>query len=142
MTAKARIGSGQAESTPGRRLSYWIGQALRNAREDARVPKSYIAALLNESETTITRLEKDDGLYAEFWGRDIDRAVWAYAYAIGIDDPRELWQHALNDWYEKGALPAFSEDEIPGSRFVRPIRDEARRNRPAPSARPEKRNAS
>lgn len=110
---------------PGRRFSYWIGEALRDARESAGIPIGPAAASIGMSPLKIQRIEgaKGEGLQSY---KDIDRIVAAYAYLLGIADPRELWIDALDRWIKEGGIPNF-EDDLPGTRFLRPIREEAQR---------------
>ena len=106
-------------------MNFWIAKVLKREREAAAISEKVVAALLNTNERTIERLET-----GERWGRDIDRAVLAYAYALGLDDSRHLWQLALDEWNATGAAPEFSSEELPGlpgMRFLRPLRDESRR---------------
>lgn len=115
---------------PERRFSYWIAETLRAERERAELPIEHIAVALGVSVRTVTRLEDPEGLDPtgrKPYGRDIDRAVATYAWLLGYDDPRDLWQLALDRWRAQPA-PDFT-DEMPGSRFVAPIREAARAQR-------------
>lgn len=117
---------------PGRRMSFWIGEALRRAREtedpDGVLIKT-IATALNMHERKLIRVEGNEGEDVQSYN-DIDRVVAAYAYVLDIEDPRSFWIDALELWYRDGAMPEVSAN-LPGARFVRPIRDEARRQQRA-----------
>lgn len=116
----------------GRRFSYWIAQTLRAEREAAGIPLRSISSVLDVHERTLERLE-DLSEPEKGYGQDIDRYVAAYAYLLGLKDPRELWQRALERWRAEGSTPDFSAD-LPGARFLRPIREQTQRSAPAPSA--------
>ena len=75
-------------ATPvGTRMSYWIGMTLKEARERVGISRQDIARPLGVNDVTIKRLESGRSM-----GRDIDHAVAAYAFVLGLEDGRQLWQ--------------------------------------------------
>jgi transcriptional regulator with XRE-family HTH domain len=106
-------------------MSYWIAHTLREERERAGVDPQVLASILGVNEVTIKRLEQ-----GENYGRDIDRTVTVYAYALGLEDARELWARALESWHTKGAAPSFSDGQTTHAlEFARAIREVAQRQR-------------
>jgi len=119
----------EPRSSPGRSLSYWISETLRSARENARIRPDDLARILNVNPKTIERLERD-----ESFDRHIDRYLAGYAYAIGLEDARQLWEMALQRWYKHGAAPEFKPPEGPAEAFARAIRETAQRQLRVPDA--------
>lgn len=130
---------------PGRRFSYWLADTLRAERTKADQPIELIAYVLGVNPRTIERFEDPahrDDTGEKPWGRDIDRVVAVYAYVLGVEDPRDLWQLALDRWRDEGERPDFLSDLPPSTRgFIRPLWDEARRQRQALAEQQEKRRA-
>ena len=96
---------------PGRTMKYWLARTLYERREAAnpkRVSRARIARLLEVETSTIFRFEKGERFPDHF-----DRVVAAYAFALGIDDGRELWQEALEAWRTNGQPPTFKDDPPP-----------------------------
>jgi len=90
---------------PGaQRFIFWFSQSAREIRETAGVNVQTVAGHLNVDQRTITRFEK-----AENWPDDPDRLVAAYAAACGLQDPRRIYELALERWHEYGAMP-----QLPG----------------------------
>jgi transcriptional regulator with XRE-family HTH domain len=119
---------GAARSGDGvRRLSYWISETLKSARVSAGISEDDLARVRGVSGNTIRRLEKEES----FDRGTIDRYLAGYAYVLGIDDPRKLWEQALTWWYVEGAAPEFSPPDGPAQAFARAIQVQARRQRQA-----------
>lgn len=114
---------------PGQRLLYWLAEAATKVRTDAGASPEHIAALLGVGAETIKRFER-----AKHWPSDPDRLVAAYAVIGGLQDAREIYQQALDLWYEHGTKPLVgrADDTGPltaGQRFEQQIAG-ARRARP------------
>lgn len=118
-------------------MSYWIGDILRERREAAGIERSDIAKMLGVHEHTVARLE--DGVSM---GRDIDRAISAYAYALGIKDGREFWSDALERWYKHGSPPRFKRPDSPAGAFAEALHLTALRRQQDGAGREEKRDAT
>lgn len=71
-----------------------LGQACREAREFGDLRQIDIATRANTTHATISRFET-----GEYWPRDPDRIVAAYAAELGVSS-RSLWQLALQRWSE------------------------------------------
>lgn len=125
-----------ATQTPGRRMAYWIAVTLRQEREKAGISRSHIAASLGLSPKTIDRLEAGESM-----GRDIDHAIAGYGYILGMNDNRELWQKALDNWSAHGSAPVFKPGG-PAEAFARAIRETALRMKQAHGDYTEMRNAT
>lgn len=121
---------------PGRQFKSWIGETLRRRREEAGIPIGMLTGPL-ASEDTLKRIEGAQGPDKQSY-QTMDDAVAVYAYALGLDDPRELFIDALELWFKEGAAPQASGADTQSFRFLRSIRDESRRQRQAPPA-PEER---
>lgn len=121
-----------------RQLNHWLADTLRHEREAADMPVEHIAVAMGVSVRTVTRLENPDELGpsgAKPWGRDIDRAVAAYAHLLGLD-PRDLWRMALDRW--QNTQPTLDlTDDLPGGRYVEAIREAALARRDRTSTRGE-----
>lgn len=120
----------------GARMSYWIASVLQDVRSEASISEEQIAISLGVNWRTIRRLEQGASM-----GRDIDAFVAGYAYLIGIDDARELWERALQAWYKSGSPPSYVATDSPASAFAQAIRAEARRAQARPG-QTEKRRTS
>jgi DNA-binding XRE family transcriptional regulator len=110
-------------------MSYWIADALIQAREDVGLEPKQMATILGVHEHTINRLESGQSM-----GRDIDSATAAYADVTGIGDARELWWAALYFWYQRGSAPAFTA-EGPAAAFAEAIRAASLRLQPSAGGR-------
>lgn len=97
------------QSPVGARMSYWLADALVDVRKAAGVDKVDIAMILGAHEHTIKRLEDGQSM-----GRDVDRAVSAYADLADLDG-REVWWTALYYWYERGIAPQFTAEGPPAA---------------------------
>lgn len=124
-----------------KRFSWWLADTLRDERERAGQPVELVAYVLGVNVRTIERFE--DSAYRgadgeKPYGADIDRMVATYAYLLGLDDARDLWQLALDRWRSEGPPPDFMADH-PAAKFVAPLREAAqgqRRSRPEQLKRP------
>lgn len=121
---------------PGGRLSYWLAAVLRKEREAAGRTRQDIATMLGTSVKTIDRFESGESL-----GRDAELYVAAYAYALGLEDSRELWARAVQSWLQKGVPPVFRA-EGPAEAYARAIRNVALRQRQSGGERSERRNTT
>lgn len=120
-----------AEPAKPERFSWWLAETLREEREKAGQPVELVAYVLGVNIRTIERFEDSDYRGSDGgkpYGHDIDRVVATYAYLLGMDDCRELWQLALDRWRNQGPPPDFMTD-LPAARFVLPIREVAQRQR-------------
>lgn len=121
------------EIPDGTRMSYWLATTLKEAREREGLSRADIARPLGVNDVTIKRLESGRSM-----GRDIDRYVAAYAFVLGLEDGRVLWEKATRDYRRHGSPPLFSVKEgSPAYAFAQALREVALRNRPhdgAPSA--------
>ena len=97
------------EIAPDRRtMLYWLARACRELREAADVKPGDVAAVVRIDTGTVYRFEK-----AERLPHKIDQLIAAYAYLCGIDDGREIWQTAVEDWMTKGGAPFLGEPTGP-----------------------------
>jgi hypothetical protein len=97
--------SREVPDVPGETFAYWLGAAAKQMREHAGVERDEIVALISHGKlmaayARVERFEK-----AENWPRDVDQLVAAYAQAIRLDDPRDIYQHALDLWNKYGQPP-------------------------------------
>ena len=107
----------------GARMSYWIATALRLRRTQADISESDVATALGVNWRTIRRLESGRSM-----GRDIDKFVAGYAYLLGLEDPRVIWDDALKMWRHKGsAAPMPTMEHGPPAAFAEAIRAETQR---------------
>lgn len=128
----------------GAQLRYWIGLVLRDERERAKIDPERMARVIGVSKRTIKRVEDGDS-----WS-DIDLYVAGYAYALGIDDGRLLWQQAIERWQgrweggedEGGTAPTFDPPPGPDGAFADAIRQETLRKRRDADGRTGKRRAN
>lgn len=88
---------------PGQRLLYWLAEAAKQVRIDADASPERVADVLGRDGATIKRFEK-----AKHWPADADQLVAAYAQVGGLADAREIYQRALDLWYEHGTAPLIS----------------------------------
>lgn len=135
-----REGLGAADMPVGTRMSYWIARTLNRVRTRAGIHERTMAELMGVDARTIKRWEAGDS-----FGRrsELDRAIAGYAYVLGMEDGRELWQDALDWWRAEGAPPEFIPVEGPAAAFAEAIRLEAlRQKKPATPSKPSKRAAT
>jgi transcriptional regulator with XRE-family HTH domain len=95
----------------GHEMRYWLGLTCRELRERAGVPRIAIAYAAEVDPKTIERFEDGETL------KRADQKLAAYAAALGMDDPRDLWMMAAAEWKERGEPPVLEE---PGSLATRP----------------------
>jgi hypothetical protein len=121
------------EAPAGQRFLYWLAEAAKRLREEAGVRPETVASIMDVGIHRIDRFEK-----AENWPRDPDRLMAAYATATGLQDPREIYQRALELWHAHGTAPLLSA-KGDGARDVDPLGPPALRGEdfpPLPPARP------
>lgn len=111
----------EGEEPVASQLAYWIATVLNDAREKAHVKEEEAATTLGVVVRTIRRLENRDG-EAPTLGRDINRYVAAYAWLLGMDDGRDLWERALKRWRSHGTAPVFTPSDAPAEAFAAAIR--------------------
>lgn len=93
-----------------RRLSPWLAEVCRGAREMKKVSQADIAHLAGVHRSAISRFELEAP-----WPDNPDQIVKAYAEAAGLDDSRILWEKAVAAWKEVG-----EDYELPHSASVSP----------------------
>lgn len=112
-------------------MVYWIAEAAREARQEAKRKHVHIAAGLDSDQSTISRFENHEGQ-----PRDIDRTVEAYAEDLEID-VRQLWARALEMWIE-----ADRPDAADVARGLQEVGRKAKRAAGKRETNPKKREAS
>lgn len=85
-------------------LVYWLAQVAKQLREQAGRKQVHIAAAMSIDQSTIYRFEQ-----GERWPRQADLIVAAYAEDLGIEDPRDIWQQAVDAWRERGDAPTVTQ---------------------------------
>lgn len=104
----------------GSRMSYWMAWALKDARVRAGIGSAKMATSLDVNERTIKRLEEGKSLAGH--KLDMESAVAGYAYVLGIEDGRELWRRAIDEWMKHGSPPVHVSDPGPASAFAEEVR--------------------
>lgn len=79
----------------------WLSETATWARGNHR-PEA-VAVIADVDPRTIRRFEK-----GEHWPQRLDEILSAYAFLSDIDDPRELWGRALDQWNKFGTAPALT----------------------------------
>lgn len=102
----------------GTRMGYWVAQACRLVREEAKLSQTKVAGEVDVRETSVYRFEIGGG-----WPRDPERYVNAYAKTAGLSDPREIWARALELWHQHGTNPFEETGSLSG--FERAIEEAA-----------------
>ena len=99
----------QEGPTPaGQRFLYWLAEAAKQLREHAGVRPETVASIMDVGIHRIDRFEK-----AENWPRDAERLLAAYAQAVNLEDARDIYQRALDLWYEHGTAPLLgAKDDV------------------------------
>lgn len=105
---------------PRNQFAYWVGLALRMAREAANIHRASVAGRAGVGERTIERLEDgymQDDIRRYTLGQDFDGAIVAYAYELGVEDARDFLEHilaeALRLWREDSGRPIGLADPKP-----------------------------
>lgn len=130
----------EQKNVPGATMKYWLASTLKDLREDAGVSFEAVAArskrIGGPGHSQVSRFESH-----ESWPREFDQVVAAYAAELGLNDCRELWQRALDRWYEHGTIQREASDGSypPSKRFADLIEAQTRRDRER--FRPERRAA-
>ena len=109
-------------------MGYWIATVLRDERERAGITIDQLATATGVNWRTIKRLEERGG-FAKGKHGDIDDFVARYAYVLGVDDARDLWDQSLVRWRRDGSPPQFEPIERPEAAFGEALRMEALRRR-------------
>lgn len=94
-----------APHAPGERLFFWLGQAAREAREEAGIRAEAVAIRINRGKETVIRFE-----HGRTRPHELELMLAAYAECIGLDDPRDLVVRAVRKWYEHGTPPTLNGD--------------------------------
>lgn len=117
----------------------YLAIAAKEAREAAGRNVETVAGLVDRRGRTVERFEK-----METVPDDPERLMAAYAQVAGLDDPREIYQRALDLWYEHGSMPVLTAKEKAVSRGETFVQDlQSRRARPRARPAPaEKTNAT
>lgn len=124
----------------GQRFLVWLARAAIDARNRAGARPEEIAAPLRVGVDKIRRFEA-----AKSMPREIDQVLAVYAELAGLDDPRQIYQQALDLWYAHGTAPLISaksdEQSLRASqRFEEQLR--ARRAHPRAPAGSEQRTSA
>jgi transcriptional regulator with XRE-family HTH domain len=129
-----RKATNNAPPPAGQRFLYWIAEAALAARTSANASAERVADLIGVGSPTVKRFEQ-----AKHWPADPDRVMAAYAEVAGLDDARQLYQRALDLWYEHGSRPLLSAKDddglTTGQKFEREIG--GRRAQPRAPAEPD-----
>ena len=115
----------------GAHFRWWLAQAAQEARGQA--TREDIASLSRSGIDKIRRFEAGRTL-----PQDLDQVIAAYAELAGVNDPREIYQRALDLWYAHGVRPAIGRDGrrelATGERFEEALAQPVRQpGRPAPA---------
>jgi hypothetical protein len=119
---------------PGQTMNFWLARTMRTAREDADIKPRKVSELLDIDPAGIRRFEA-----AAVQPKRVDQYLAAYAYLLGVDDPREFYATALRLWYKLGEAPALDLDG-PSQRTRAAVERAVRRTRQSRDARPGKRD--
>lgn len=104
----------------------FLSEAAVAARGD--YTPDQVAAIAGVGWRTVRRFEE-----GKHWPQRLDQILSAYAYLAGLEDPRQLWQQALDDWQAHGAMMAPLDEQ--GRRIAEAIKPPARpKRRRAPAA--------
>lgn len=110
-----------------RRFDYWLGLIVREAREAQDVRMSEIAGRMRCAETTVRNFEN-----GRTRPQEVDQFLAAYAELLGVDDPLEFYEVALERWRTHGTAPRVeSSAESPMDRAVGAARRARRGKRSA-----------
>jgi transcriptional regulator with XRE-family HTH domain len=78
-------------------LLYWLGQTVREEREQRNRLQVHVAASVGVSQRTVARFESGVA-----WPRDPELLVEAYGDDLGVD-PADLWERAIVRWRKESA---------------------------------------
>lgn len=101
MQAAAQMFLQDAASMAEDTMLYWLAQTAKELREQAGRKQVHIAAAMSTDQSTIYRFEQ-----GRTWPRRTDALIAAYADDLDIEDPRDIWNHALQLWLERGDAPS------------------------------------
>jgi transcriptional regulator with XRE-family HTH domain len=123
----------------GNTMIHWLATAAKRLREEQRRKQVHIAAALSIDQSSVYRFEAGNN-----WPRDPDAMIAAYAEDLDIDDPREIWEMALELWCTEGEAPDVKELLRPGAgdRVAAPLEEAAQESRGARGGRAPTRRAS
>ena len=88
-----------------RTMLYWLSRTLRTAREAAGFEIKDVLPFVPVKEVGAIRRFED----AKHWPRQVDIWVAAYAYLLGLDDGRKLWERAVRSYLKDGGAPVLGE---------------------------------
>jgi hypothetical protein len=112
-----------SDQPAGATMRFWLANTCKELREQADVRPETVAATAGLSAGQLWRFEAHEN-----WPRHFDRIVWAYATILGADDPRDIWQLALDRWKRHGTVPVRG-DGPAVRQFTQVVRDQAKRDR-------------
>lgn len=108
-----------------RTLDYWLGLTVREKRVAQDVRTSEIAGRMRCGDVTVRNFEN-----GKTRPRGVDQFLAAYAELLGVHDPLEFYDLALERWRADGAAPFVDEPAgTPMDRAVGAARRAARGNR-------------
>jgi hypothetical protein len=121
---------------PAEQFLRWLSLAAKRTRETAGASTLQVALLADlATDATVKRFEQ-----GKHWPVDPETLIAAYAHASHVEDPRSIYELALDLWHEQGDPPSL-DPRSPGAMFddafSRPAPKAERRARPrnAPSTR-------
>lgn len=88
----------------GQRLSFWLGQASREMREEAGVRTEQIALQVGHGKEMVDRFER-----GQTRPQDLEGLLVVYAQTLGVPDAREIAVRALRMWFEHGEAPSLNQ---------------------------------
>jgi transcriptional regulator with XRE-family HTH domain len=121
-------------------MIHWLAAAAKRLREERRRKQVHIAAALSIDQSSVYRFEAGNN-----WPRDPDAMIAAYAEDLDIDDPREIWEMALELWRAEGQAPDVKEllrHPDAGEQVAAPLEEAARESRGGRGGRAPARRAS
>lgn len=82
---------------------HWLCLAAKRTREAAGASALQVALLADlRTDATVKRFEQ-----GKHWPVDPETMIAAYAHAAHVDDPRSIYELALDLWYEQGKAPSL-----------------------------------
>jgi hypothetical protein len=110
---------------PAEQFLHWLCLAARRTRETAGATSLQVALLADlRTDATVKRFEQ-----GKHWPVDPETLIAAYARACRVEDPRSIYELALDLWYEQGKAPGLN-PKSPGVMFEEAF------NPPTPTAEP------